>query len=248
MERYNFDDTVSTAIASDQINDLGVNFSDAVQGWFVPRYVVDPTNTQGVEPIAPDLQSVDQLDQYTSLFRVGNQTGIGGLYGGVPGWTAHKINCLKLKAYQLDDNYAQITSESTADLFGALATAYENTDPILLYLWAPTSVFGRYDLVQLEEPPYSDSCWETDRGCAYPTGDVRILVHSSLPERAPDVAEFLETFAMDIDDVSNILVRIEDEEITPDEAAVTWLQENQDIWSAWVDDEVAGRVEAALSS
>ena len=247
MERYNFDDTVSEALASGQIVDLGVNFSDAVQGWFVPRYVVDENNAREITPVAPDLQHVDQLDQYTNTFRLSDQSGIGAFYGGVPGWTAHKINCLKLKAYQLDDNYAQVTSDSTSDLFGSLATAYDNGDPILLYLWAPTSVFGRYDLVQLEEPTYTDTCWATDRGCAYPTGDVRILASGDLPQRAPDVTEFLEAMAMDIDDVSNVLVRIEDESLTPDEAAIIWLRDNQDVWSQWVSDDVAARVRQSLA-
>lgn len=247
MERYNFDETVAEAIDSGQIADLGVNFSGAVQGWFVPRYVVDPDNDRGIEPAAPDLQSVDQLEQFVSVFQATEQGGVGAFYGGVPGWTAHKINCLKLKAYRLDDNYAQVTSASTSDLFGSLAAAYDNGEPILLYLWAPTSVFGRYDLVQLEEPAYNDTCWSTDRGCAYPTGDVKVLVHGSLPDRAPEIAQFLTDLAMDIDQVSAVLVQMEDESLTPDEAARLWMQENDAVWSAWVPDEVAERVRSALN-
>jgi glycine betaine/proline transport system substrate-binding protein len=224
-----------------------VNFTDAVQGWFVPRYVVEGDTERGIDPIAPDLRAVDQLDQYATTFSGGRQSSTGAFYGGVPGWTAHKINCMKLKAYRLDDNYAQVTSESTADLFGALATAYDNGDPILLYLWAPTSPIARYDLVQLEEPPYNDSCWATTRGCAYPTGDVRILVHGDIPQRAPEITEFLENFSMDIEAVSEVLVRIEDENLTPDEAAMTWLAENEATWSAWVPPEVAARVSDALA-
>jgi len=246
MENYNVDDSVIEALESGQIVDLGVNFTDAVQGWFVPRYVVDANNPQGIEPAAPDLTSVDQLDQYVSTFTAGTQRGTGALYGGVPGWQAHKINCLKLKAYRLDDNYAQVTSESTADLFGALAQAYDNGEPILLYLWAPTSVFGRYDLVQLEEPEYSESCWATDRGCAYPTGDVNILVNGDFPDAAPEVAEFLALFAMDIGDVSNVLVRIEDENLSPDDAALLWMQENDAVWSQWVPEDVAAQVRETL--
>jgi len=242
IERYNFDDTVAEAIATGQIADLGVNFTDAVQGWFVPRYVVDGDNARGIEPVAPDLAAVDQLEDYVTTF------GNGAFYGGVPGWTAHKINCMKLKAYQLDDNYAQVTSASTADLFGALASAYDEGEPILLYLWAPTSPIARYDLVQLEEPAYSDSCWDGARGCAYPTGDVRVLVSGDLPERVPEVSDFLTDLSMDIEDVSAMLVRIEDEQLTPDEAARLWLQENEAVWSQWVPEDVAARVRAHLET
>ncbi len=242
IERYNFDETVNQAITTGQIADLGVNFTDAVQGWFVPRYVVAGDDARGIEPLAPDLQAVRQLEDYVNTFNGG------AFYGGVPGWTAHKINCMKLKAYQLDDNYAQVTSTSTADLFGALADAYTNGEPILLYLWAPTSPIARYDLVQLEEPPYSDSCWDGARGCAYPTSDVRVLVAGTLPERLPQIATFLTDFSMDINDVSAVLVRIEDENLTPDEAAHLWMQENESTWSEWVPPEVAEGVRAYLAS
>lgn len=242
IERYNFDNTVAEAIGTGQIADLGVLFTDAVQGWFVPRYMVEGDNA-----LTPDLQSVEQLERYANVFSLDQQTSIGAFYGGVPGWTAHKINCIKLKSYQLDDNYAQVTSESTGDLFGALATAYEAEAPILTYLWAPTSAIGRYDLVQLEEPVYSDECWATTHDCAYPTGDVKVLVHGDLPERAPEVAEFLGAFSMDISEVSGVLVRIEDESLTPDEAARQWLQANPDTWSAWVPADVAEQITVALS-
>ena len=237
LERYNFDDTVAEAIASGQIADLGVNFTDAVQGWFVPRYVVEGDNAA-----APELQSVEQLDGYTDLFAAEGQSGVGAFYGGVPGWTAHKINCQKLKAYRLDDDYAQVTSDSTAELFGALDTAYSAGDPILIYLWTPTWPLASYDLMQLDEPAYDPECWQENRGCAYPTSDVRVLVAGDLPERAPEVSDFLENIEMDIDDVTQMLLRIENGEFTPDEAAIHWLQENEDVWSSWLPGEVAESV------
>ncbi len=245
MERYNMDATVEEAITNQQILDLGVNFSDSVQGWFVPRYVVEGDSQRGIEPYAPDLRSIDDLDNLTRLFS--DESGsVGQFFGGVPGWTAYKINCLKLKAYRLDDDYALVTSASTGDLFGALDSAYAAGDPVLVYLWSPTWPIARYDLIQLEEPTYSETCWETDRGCAYPTSDVRILVRAELPERAPDVANFLSQFEMDINDVSAVLLDIEDEGLSPDEAAIRWLQDNESVWSQWVTEDVTSAVKAVL--
>ena len=248
MERYNFDDSVSEALASSQIVDLGVNFTNAVQGWFVPRYVIEGDSERGIDPIAPDLSAIDDLERYVRTFSDG-QGGTGQFYGGVPGWTAHKINCLKLKAYRLDDNYAQVTSSSTSDLFGALDAAYDAGEPILLYLWSPTWPLAEYDLVQLSEPDYTEACWQTDRGCAYPTSDVRILAHGDLPERAPDAAEFLRAFSHDIEQVTEFLLRIEAEGLTPDAAARLWLQAHEDVWAGWLDNDDAQvqAVRAALS-
>ena len=57
------------------------------------------------------------------------------------------------------------------------------------YMWGPTK--PALELYRLEEPEYSDACWEADKRCAYPIAEVRILVADSLEDRAPEVVEFL---------------------------------------------------------
>lgn len=245
MERYNFDNSYNNALDKGQIVDLGVNFTDPVQGWYVPRYVVEGDAQRGIEPAAPNLVSVNDLENVVDTFNA--EGGLGQFYGGVPGWTAHKINCMKLKAYRLDDDYAQVNSASSGDLFGTLTAAYEAGDPVLVYLWSPTWPIAEYDLIQLEEPAYDEQCWQTTRGCAYPSDPVRILAHPSLPERAPEVTQFLRDFELDIAAVNEAMLRIEDEALTPDEAARLWLNDNEAIWSAWVPDDVAERVRAQLA-
>ena len=54
------------------------------------------------------------------------------------------------------------------------------------------------DLVRLEEPPYTEECRATTKACAYVHSDVRIAVHPSMLERAPEVVDMLRNFNIDI--------------------------------------------------
>ena len=70
---------------------------------------------------------------YIHLFANKAQPGVGRLFDGSPGWFSYKINCMKLKAYRLDDKYAQITTGSEGALFNELSSAYEKGLPIRGY-------------------------------------------------------------------------------------------------------------------
>ena len=235
------------AIAKGQVVDVGLYFGDAVQGWFVPRYVVEGDPKRGIKPIAPDLNSIDDLEQFSQLFASKEQPGIGRLIDGSPGWFSSKIDCMKLKAYRLDDNYAQIVTGSLDALAAELRDAYEKGEPILVYMFGPSWPLASFDLKQIEEPEFTQERWSTDKGCAFPLNQVKIVVHSGLPQRAPEVADFFGRLSMDCDEISSILLTMKEKDLTPEEAGLLWLKENESVWSQWVPSDVAQRVKQALS-
>ena len=55
------------ALAEEKVVDLG-HSSDALEGWFVPRYVIEGDAARGIEPMAPELKSVFDLPQYAEIF------------------------------------------------------------------------------------------------------------------------------------------------------------------------------------
>ena len=50
------------------IIELGVNFDDNAQGFYVPRYVIEGDPERGIEPVAPDLRTVEDLKKYVDVF------------------------------------------------------------------------------------------------------------------------------------------------------------------------------------
>ena len=242
----------------------GVVFEDAVQGIFVPRYVIEGDDERGIDPVAPDLQSVDDLAGLGEVFEDPESPGDGVFYGGIDGWESTEIQRLKLSAYGLDDEYNFTSAGSGAAFDAAIVSALEAGDPVLFYYWTPAWIPGVYDLVRIEEPEWNEECQAaTDQaledevdpsevgpevGCAQPSGEVGIGGWAGLEDEAPEVLELLR--AMDgfgIDTMNELTAFMELEEAEPDEAAVHFFEEYQDMWRGWLDDDDAlQRVEAGL--
>ena len=242
----NLQELYDKAITDGVIEDVGLFFGNAIQGWFVPKYVIEGDPTREIVPIAPDLRAVNDLKRYSSVFASEGQPGIGRLIDGSSGWASYKIDCMKLKAYRLDDRYAQITSGSEAALFAALSSAYENGEPILTYLYEPSWPIARFDLVQITEPDFNQEAWNRNKGVEFPLAQIKKLVHPDLTRQAPELVEFLGNISMTSEQISDILQTMKDLGLTPEEYASIWLKENETTWSGWVPPGVATQVKQAL--
>ena len=105
------------------------------------------------------------------------------------------------------------------------------------------------DLVQLEEPAYSDECWSTNKTCAYEDVTILIAVHPDLLETAPDVVEMLRTWGFRLSIYREVAAwQNENNNAGANDAALWWLNGNADIWRDWVRNEAAAAIEAALAA
>jgi len=49
------------SVPTGKVLDLGTNYADAVEAWYVPTYLIKGDPERGIEPMAPDLKSIDDL-------------------------------------------------------------------------------------------------------------------------------------------------------------------------------------------
>ncbi len=229
-----------------QVVDLGVNFPDSVQGFFVPTYVIKGDPARGIKPMAPDLRSVRDLAKYKHLFRDPEEPSKGRFYNCIAGWECQRINTAKLKAYGLDKSFVDFLPGSGAALTASLVSAYEQGKPWVGYYWGPTWIFGQLDLTQLEEPPYSQACWTSNKACAYPSVSVHKVVNKSLLERAPDVVAFLRNYRTSMKLTSEVLAAMHEHNWDARQGAIWFLKNRASVWEKWVPADVARRVRAAL--
>jgi len=234
------------AIAAGQVVDLGTNFPDSFQGWLVPTYVIKGDPARGIEPMAPDLKAIDDLPQYWELFKDPEVPTKGRFYNGVPGWESTGHNTQKLKTYGLDEYFTNFLPGSDAAMSASMVAAYGKGEPWLGYYWEPTWVLGKLDMTPIEELPFDQEIWEATRGCNFPTNKVNIAVNSSLPDRAPEVVEFLRKYETTTAMVNEMLSYIQENEASTGEAAIYFLQEYESLWTSWVPSDVASKVKAAL--
>ncbi|QUS55673.1 ABC transporter substrate-binding protein [Pseudovibrio brasiliensis] len=249
----NVTEALAEGKAKNQFVDLGVNFPDATQAWFVPKYLVE-----GDDAPAKGLKSVADLPKFKDVFSDPEEPEKGRFYNCIAGWGCEVINSKKLNAYKLNDTYVNFRPGTGAALAAAIESNIRRKKPILFYYWGPTWVMGKVadDLIQLEEPAYNKEVWdelsaETDpskvtKAVAYPLSATHVFVNTEFHTKAPKLVEFLTAYETTSNDVSKALAYMQDTGGTTDDAAVEFLKNNEEIWTGWVPADVAERVKSAL--
>ena len=224
----NFKDAYDQGIAGGEMIDLGANYPDGPQGWWIPRFVVE-----GDEAMAPGLETVADLPEYAELFKDPEDPSKGIVYGGVAGWTQMMTSEAIFEEYKLGETYNLGIAGSGSALAGAIAGAYKKGEAICAYYWAPTAVLGKFDMIRL-------------KGSEYDPAKVNILINKSMNEKAPDIVEMLKNYSTSVDDNNEFLAKMEENGWDSQQAAEWFLKNKEDVWSEWVSSDVAAKVKAAL--
>ncbi len=225
---------------------LGANFPNSVQGWYVPRYVVEGDKKRGIKPMAPNLKSVSDLPNYWKLFKDPEDPTKGRFHSCIPGWSCALVNEKKFDVYGIEKYYNIMQPGSGPALAASMETAYKRGKPWLGYYWAPTWVLGKLDMLLLEEPKFDQKIWDTTKACEYPAVKCDIIVHKSLPKEAPEVVAFLKNYETTLDINNKFLAYMQDHKAGTEDAAKWFLKEYESLWTQWVSPEVVAKVKAAM--
>jgi glycine betaine/proline transport system substrate-binding protein len=196
-------------------------YGDAREGFFVPRYLVE-----GAGAPAPGLKRVDQLARYKELFD-------GKFYDESPGWQSTKLNSMRLQAYGIDFTHLEL---SDAALIATIVRAEERKQPIVFFFYHPHWLFKRFDLVKLEEPnPYHAGCFENGVGqCAVPSFSAWVAARKDLAARAPRFYALLSHFTIPIDDVEDMMLKVNTEKRSAHEVATLWVEAHHAEVDRWL--------------
>ena len=234
------------ALAKKQVRELGVNFPDAVQGWYIPRAVADAHT---------DLTAVGDLPRFKTLFADPEERTKGRFYNCPAGWSCEVVNTAKLRAYGLDAHFTNFRSGTGAALAAAIAGAALKHEPILAYYWGPTWVLGKYDMVRLAEPAWNETDWRGlaedpnyPRAVAYPVVAVWIGANTKFAAAAPELSAFFSAYRTSSVLINEALGVMRDNGDSAAKAADIFLRRHPEVWSAWVPPVVAAKVRAALAS
>ena len=207
--------------AQNRVKIVSETYGNATQGWFVPKYVVDPGGP------AAGLKSVTQLNQFKDVFG-------GKLYDADPGYVTTQQNAKRLKGYGID--YEHVVAGEAAEL-AQLKRAYDRKEPIVLYLYHPHSVFAQYEMVQLEEPtPYTEGCLTTGNGaCAMPAYSANIAASNELAQQSPRFATLLNQFRIPLQEMEAMQKQVDIDKQQPAAVAKAWVDSHGaqvDQWTA----------------
>ncbi|MEF9953690.1 MAG: glycine betaine ABC transporter substrate-binding protein [Clostridium sp.] len=226
--------------------DLGTNFGDNIQGFYVPAYVIKGDADRGIEPMAPDLKTVQDLKKYPDIFPDDEHPEKGRIYGAIPGWEINEIMRKKVVYNGLDKAYNYFQPGSDASLSAAFTSAYEKGEAIVGYYWEPTWLTGKYDLVLLEDTPYVDEAGYKEGRTACPSVDVTIGVSNGFYEKNPEFCEFLKKYKTSSALTSEALAHMQDTGEGYGETAKWFLTEHSELIDEWLPTDKVESVKGAL--
>lgn len=237
----NLKEIYTNAIESGEVVKLAVNFDDNYQGLYVPTYVIEGDAERGIEPIAPDLAYITDLSKYKDLFQDPDDPEKGRIIGSISGWSVDEMLQEAVVDYGLDEMFNYMTPGSEAAINTSLVDAYEKGEPWVGYNYEPNWIMGIYDMTPLQE--------EDPNGIVsqIASQDINIVANIHLEDRAPEVVEFLEKYQTSSEITSDALSYIHEEEATPYDAAIKFLQENEDLWTEWVPKDISEKVKEAIN-
>ncbi|WP_312100569.1 glycine betaine ABC transporter substrate-binding protein [Pygmaiobacter massiliensis] len=233
-------------IANGRIQEMGTNFDDNMQGFYVPRYVIEGDPERGIEPMAPELRNVADLANYASLFKDEEQPSKGRIYGAIPGWEIDNVMYKKYQHYGLDKNFVYFRPGSDASLSAAITSAYEKGEPIVAYYWEPTWLMGKYDFLLLQDAPY-DPVGFAEGKTACPAVNVTISTSNAFAEKNPEFCQFLSKYRTSSALTSEALAYMQDTGANYVDTAKWFLGEHPELLEQWLAPDDVSKVEAAIN-
>lgn len=218
------------------------------EGWFIPEATLTAN---------PELKTWEDVIARPDLFPNPENPDRGALVGCPAGWACQIINQNLYKAYGMEaKGWDLIDPGSSAGLDALINKAVNDGDNILSYYWAPTAILGKLPMYMLKpNVDHDKSEWETCTGvadCANPKVNawgfsyVETVVTDNFAKEASVGLDYITNRSFGNATLNTLLAWMADNQATGEEAAIYYLQNNQDDWSGWVSKDVKKAVLAAL--
>ena len=235
------------ALDAGDVIPVGNSLDEQWQSAFViPTYLADEY---------PDLRSLEDLRNFVDQDVFEKEDGKIILWTCPGSWGCSGTNERQIAAYGLEDVITLKPAEGAGPLFASLQGAYDKQESWLGYMWAPSVPANTLDLTRLEEPevcqdtdPENPENADWDPDCSYGVGPVRIAVHPSMVQRAPDVIEMLRQWSFTNEQIGEVLEYRSQTDSSAQETAVWFLTNREAIWTTWVPRDVADRLRSALAA
>ena len=218
------------------------------EGWFIPEATLTAN---------PELKTWEDVIARPDLFPNPENPDRGALVGCPAGWACQIVNQNLYKAYDMEaKGWDLIDPGSSAGLDALINKAVNDGDNILSYYWAPTAILGKLPMYMLQpNVDHDKSEWETCTGvadCANPKVNawgfsyVETVVTDNFAKEASVGLDYITNRSFGNATLNTLLAWMADNQATGEEAAIYYLQNNQDDWSGWVSKDVKKAVLAAL--
>ncbi|WP_205661411.1 ABC transporter substrate-binding protein [Paramylibacter kogurei] len=225
--------------------------TDLGEGWWV---------TPAFKEKHPELDTVLKILEHPELFPDSEDPSKGALVGCPAGWGCQLANANMFRAFDMEaKGWKLVDPGSGAGLDGSMAKAAERGENWFGYYWSPTALVGKYDMqpVDFGVPFAGAENWDgcivkAEQDCADPKpsswthSEVHTVVTDEFKKQGGIAVDYLSTRIFPGATMNAMLVYMADEQATGEDAAIEFLLTQGDLWKAWVSEDAAAKIEAAL--
>ena len=237
---------------SGKLIEWGAIHNDGMQGVYVPAYMIEGDKERGIEPITPDLKTIDDLADYWEVFKDPENPSKGVFYNAPADYLAANVLNHKLETYGLTDYYNIVTPGSQSAEDATLKAAYDKGEPWVGYGFVVSYMYSQFDLIKLEDRcDYDAKLYNEENGysCDFVLDSYKICSSVSFEDKAPEVTEFLSKYQLSGPIIANgIGYMTNNNDPEGDDAAIDWLKNNEETWETWVPEDVATNIHNFLET
>lgn len=197
---------------------------DGIIGWFVPPWMATEY---------PDITDWNNLNKYAEMFKTSESGDKGQFLAGDPSFVTSDAGIIA----GLGLDYEVVYAGSEAALIEAFRKAEANKTPLLGYFYSPQWFLNEVPLVKIDLPPYTAGC-DADPAaitCDYaPYSPLDKYISKNLVDKAPKAADFIKNFSWSAEHQNTVADYITNQDMTREEAAKKWAEENEAVWKAWI--------------
>jgi len=219
-----------------------------IEGWWVPKYIVDAH---------PEITTIEAALARPDLFPAPERPERGAVMNCPAGWNCQITTENLFRAYDAPSKgFDLVDSGSAAGLDGSIAGAIQRERGWLGYYWAPTPILGKYEMVRLgmgaevDKAHFDDCIAVADcpdpKPMEYPVAEVFTVVTKDFADNNAVAMGYLQTRAWGNDVVNAVLAWMDDNQATNEDAAIYFLEQHPELWTAWLKPEEAAAVQKAL--
>lgn len=160
--------------------------------------------------------------------------------GGPVDWLKHGQE--RVEALGMD--FVVVNAGSAAALWAEISAAEADKRPIVVFNWTPNFAEAVWPGEFVEFPTWVDGCDKDPAvgpnpdalyDCGNPAnGYMKKAAWDGMQEKWPDAYAILEKVNFTNAQIAQMAKLVDIDELEPDEAAAEWLEENTEVWSAWV--------------
>jgi glycine betaine/proline transport system substrate-binding protein len=210
-----------------------------VEGWWIPTYLAEEH---------PELTTIEGVMENPEL--------VGGRFNNCPdGWGCRVVSDNLVAALDLEESGIEVFDHGSGEtLASSMGSAVEDQEPWFGYYWGPTVPMGKYDMTRVDLGPVKEDVHarnqnpDTDNpGVSdFPAAPILTSVTSDFAETNPEVTEFFSNMTFETNTMSGLLAWQDENNASADEVAAYFLQNHQDVWSGWLNDEARAKLSNLL--